>query len=156
MRPDPFANDPTDVMPPMPMIPQRQAQMQPSADDIENANAEEKIDIRQEEGGNIKFVIGKTRDFLQWFAIVIEILLLIRFIFRLIGADPANIFAAFLYALTDLIRIPFNGLVYDPVFRANQDFEWTTLIAMAIYALIFWLIRLFVRLLVSEPEESDS
>ncbi|MGB8347628.1 MAG: YggT family protein, partial [Ktedonobacteraceae bacterium] len=99
------------------------------------------------------FVIGKTRDFLQWFAIVIEILLLLRFIFSLIGANQSNIFADFLYALTNVILTPFSNLVNNPNIRGSSVFEWTTLIAMAIYALIFWLLMRFVRLLVSEPQE---
>lgn len=151
MRSDQSANEPTEVMPP---IPRRQALPPQPADDTSDTDSGEKIDVRREDGSNIRFAIGKTRDFLQWVAIVVEILLLIRFIFKLIGASPSNVFAFFLYALTDLIRLPFNGLVYDPIFRANQYFEWTTLIAMAIYALVFWLLTRFVRLLVSEPEEA--
>ena len=147
---DPY-DELTDVMPPMPMRPMSPA-LPSSAASMQESDSE-KVDARQEEGRTVKFVIGKIRDFLQWFAIVIEILLLIRFIFSLIGANQANVFAGFLYALTGVILTPFNGLVNDPYFHGNDKFEWTTLIGMAIYALIFWLLMRFVRLLVSEPQE---
>lgn len=153
MARDPY-NDPTDVMPPMPAIPTRQAPpASPSSDDATQESEGAKIDTRQEDGRTVKFVIGKTRDFLQWFAIVIEILLLLRFIFSLIGANQSNIFADFLYALTNVILTPFSNLVSNPNIHGSSVFEWNTLIAMAIYALIFWLLMRFVRLLVSEPQE---
>lgn len=153
MARDPY-NDPTDVMPPMPAIPIRQTPpAPPSSDDDTQESGGAKIDTRQEDGRTVKFVIGKTRDFLQWFAIVIEILLLLRFIFSLIGANQSNIFADFLYALTNVILTPFSNLVSNPNIRGSSVFEWNTLIAMAIYALIFWLLMRFVRLLVSEPQE---
>src|SRR5487761_1032914 len=153
MARDPY-NDPTDVMPPMPAMPIRQAQpVSPSIADTAQESGGAKIDTRQEDGRTVKFVIGKTRDFLQWFAIVIEILLLLRFIFSLIGANQSNIFPDFLYALTNVILTPFSNLVNNPNIRGSSVFEWTSLIAMAIYALIFWLLMRFVRLLVSEPQE---
>lgn len=154
MARDPY-NEPTDVMPPMPAFPTRQTPPPASAASADPADsASAKIDTRQEEGRTVKFVIGKTRDFLQWLAIVVEILLFLRFIFSLIGANQNNVFAGFLYALTNVILTPFSNLVNNPSIHGSSVFEWDTLIAMAIYALIFWLLMRFVKLLVSEPQES--
>lgn len=154
MARDPF-NEPTDVMPPMPALPTRQTPPPAPAASVDSdaGSASTRIDIRQEEGRTVRFVIGKTRDFLQWLAIVVEILLFLRFIFSLIGANQSNVFADFLYALTNVILAPFSNLVSNPNFHGNDVFEWNTLIAMAIYALIFWLLMRFVKLLVSEPQE---
>jgi hypothetical protein len=161
MRNNPFPDEPTDVIPPMADLQPRvvPSQLPQTPQDQAIIEEQQKVIERQEEDRTIKFVIGKVRDYIQWIAIVIEVLLLIEFVFRLIGASPYNIFAAILYGLTEnVILLPFNNLVYNPPLCSQLStcvryFEWTTLIAMAIYALIFWLIRSFVRLLVSSPEE---
>lgn len=155
----PYSNDPmnaqtTDFIPPMPELPGRQvAQPPPIVQDTFREEEEEQAEIRQEEAGQIRYAIGKVNDFLQWFVLVLVIALAIRFLFKLIGADPTNIFAAFLYALTNVILIPFSTIVHNPIFNTNQSFEWTTLIGIALYALIFWLLKRFVTLLVTDPKE---
>ncbi|MDQ6661473.1 MAG: YggT family protein [Chloroflexota bacterium] len=157
---DPYSNDqmgsqPTDVMPDMPM---RQVTSTPSPEggphssypevDLEN------IEARQEEAQTVKFAIGKLGDFLRWFAIVLEVTLAVRFVLRLIGADPTNVFAGFLYALTGIILLPFSTIVTNPsVHPPDQAFELSTLIGMGIYFLIFWFVKLFLRILITEPEE---
>ncbi|HEV2654141.1 MAG TPA: YggT family protein, partial [Ktedonobacteraceae bacterium] len=96
----------------------------------------------------------KLNDFIQWFIAVLEVTLAIRFVLKLIGADPNNLFAGFLYALTDIILFPFSTIVRSPsIHPPYQAFEWSTLIAMAIYALVFWAIGRFLRILISSPEE---
>jgi YGGT family len=156
---NPYSDDPinaqmTDVISPMPELPGRQVtQTPPVVQETSRDEEEEQIENRQEEAGQIRYVIGKVNDFLQWFVLVLVIALAVRFLFKLIGADPTNIFAGFLYALTDVILIPFNNLVSNPIFHPNQSFEWTTLFGIGLYALIFWLLKSFVRLLVTEPKE---
>jgi YGGT family len=97
--------------------------------------------------------ISKLKDFLQWFAVVLEVALAIRFVFRLIGADPTNLFAGFLYSLTDIVLFPFWNIV-KPSF--NNRLEWQTIIAMIIYWLIFTGIRRFLHILITVPEETTS
>ncbi|HLI06650.1 MAG TPA: YggT family protein [Ktedonobacteraceae bacterium] len=122
----------------------------------EGVNPEEEGEVieAREEARTVKFAIGKLNDFLQWFIVVLEITLLLRFLFKLIGANPDNIFAAFLYALTDIVLYPFSNLVGAPSLHQNQSFEWSTLIAMLIYWLVFYAIRKFLSILISEPEPS--
>ena len=116
---------------------------------------DDSAEIRQEEALTFRYAIGKLNDFLQWFVSVLEVTLAIRFILKLIGADPGNLFAGFLYALTDIVLFPFSTIVHSPQHQ-NQAFEWSTLIAMIIYWLAFWAIRRFLRILISGPEESTS
>ena len=138
----------------MPDLPQKRiAPTPPGGEPVTRDEVEEILEVRQDEARTLKFVIGKIGDFLRWFAIVLEIMLAIRFLFKLIGADPGNVFAAFLYALTDIILFPFSNLVPNPSLHVNQAFEITTLIGMGIYWLFFWLLRSFTRILVSEPQE---
>jgi len=164
MRNNPYPNDPiniqsTDIIPPLPDLPPRPVQQAPQPV-AENTSYTEKVDegekIEQElPGQTLAYVFGKVNDFLQWFAIVLEIALFLRFLFRLIGASPDNIFASFLYALTTVILLPFSNLVTNPSLQVNQAFEWTTLIAMGIYALIFWLLRRLVRISITPPKPEE-
>ena len=121
----------------------------PSAVD---AIPEEEAAVRQEEARTVRYAIGKLNDFIQWFVTVLEVLLAIRFLLKLIGADPNNLFAGFLYALTTIVLVPFESIVHTP----SDRFEWSTLIAMAIYWLLFWAVRRFLRILISSPEEVPS
>jgi uncharacterized protein YggT (Ycf19 family) len=116
---------------------------------------EESAETRLEEARTVRYAIGKLNDFLQWFVAVLEVTLAVRFLLKLIGADPTNPFAGFIYALTQIILFPFATIVRDPSLHPpNQAFEISTLIGMAIYYLIFWAVRRFLRILISGPDEA--
>ena len=68
---------------------------------------------------------------------ILEVLLALRFALKLIGANPNSGFAVFIYGLTGVFTAPFTGLVSTWV-SGQTVLEVTTLIAMAIYALLFW------------------
>jgi uncharacterized membrane protein len=73
---------------------------------------------------------------------VLEALIGLRIFLKLIAANPANWFTAFVYQLTDIFLWPFQGIIVDP---ALQGFvlEISSLIAMLVYALVAWvLVRL--------------
>jgi len=68
---------------------------------------------------------------------ILELLLALRFALKLIGANPNSGFAVLMYGLTGLFTAPFTGLVATWV-SGETVLEVTTLIAMAMYALLFW------------------
>ncbi len=107
----------------------------------------------REDALTIKFAIGKLNDYIQWFLMVLEAILLIRFLLRMFGADPTNLFASFILDLTNILLVPFHGIVPDPSVHTNQAFEISTLIAMAVYFLVFYALKRFLRILISNPEE---
>jgi len=161
MRNNPYPDEskrvrPTDVLsqrpPAMEDLPPRPAPPQPVAAPVETIPQVESAE-RQEEARTVRYAIGKLNDFLQWFLVVMEVTLIIRFFFLLIGAQQSNLFAGFLYALTDVILFPFQGIVNPLRIREGQAFDWSTLIAMLIYWLIFWAVRRFLSILISTPEE---
>src|SRR5438132_2625051 len=134
MRHNPFPNDTIniqspDIIPPLPDLPPKPVQQapQPVAENTsytENVDEGEKILLQPEIAGTtLAYVFGKVNDFLQWFAIVLEITLFLRFLFKLIGASPENIFASFLYALTTVILLPFSILLTNPFLYDHQHFE---------------------------------
>jgi YggT family protein len=75
----------------------------------------------------------------MWTALgVLETTLGLRFFLKLLGANPANGFAMFIYGITWLFTLPFAGIlpnwVSDP-----RVFEVTTLLAMGVYWLFVWI-----------------
>jgi uncharacterized membrane protein len=80
----------------------------------------------------------------------LEILLAFRFVLRMIAANPDSGFAMIMYGVTGLFVAPFNGLIATPT-SGGSSLELTTLIAMAVYALIFWGIAYVVRMVADRP-----
>lgn len=73
---------------------------------------------------------------------IIEAILLIRFLLKLIGANPAAGFTDFIYTLSYPFVSPFLYVVGSPSLGGSV-FEWTTLLALFIYWLVAWgIIRL--------------
>jgi YGGT family len=125
-----------------------QNQQAPSGEVAENA-----ITAR-EEALTLKFAIGKLNDYLLWFLMVLEVTLLIEFFLKLIGADPNNLFAGFMNALTVIPLYPFTNIVPSTKLgNGGAAIEWSTLIAMAVYFLVFYALRRFLTILISGPEE---
>jgi len=79
-----------------------------------------------------------------WYILgIIEVLLALRFILKLMAANPSAGFSSFIYSVSHFLAAPFIS-----VFRYTQVegsvIEWTTLLAMAVYWLVAWgIIRLF-------------
>ena len=82
-----------------------------------------------------KFVAARV----IWFiAGVIEVLLALRFLFVLLGANSGNGLVSFIYAVTYPLVVPFFGIFGYHYQAGVANFEVATLVAMAIYALIAW------------------
>jgi hypothetical protein len=80
----------------------------------------------------------------------LEILLAFRFVLRMIAANPDSGFSVLIYGITGIFAGPFNGLITNPTF-GGATLEVTTLIAMIVYALIFWGIAYVIRMVVDRP-----
>jgi len=91
-----------------------------------------------------------------WYVLwVIEVLLFFRMFFKIIGADPLNLFAQLLYGFTDVFVFPFTGLVGTSVV-GNSIIEWPTFIAAIMYAVLAYFIVLFMQFVKPvTPEEVD-
>ena len=101
-----------------------------------------------------KYGVAKFMDYLQWVLFALEMLFLLRFCLMLVGADPTNPFAQALYKFTGFFLYPFEGIVPStPVGKGTSVIEWSTLVGMAVYALVFYLVRLLLHITISRPEE---
>ncbi len=88
----------------------------------------------------------KTRNIIYYVLGVIEVLLAFRFLFKLLGANQASGFVAFIYTLTGILTAPFKGIFSSFVTQglsARSVFEPSVIIAFIVYALAAWgLVRL--------------
>lgn len=86
----------------------------------------------------------------------LEVLLALRFLFRVIGADPDNGFARFIYNFTGVFVGPFNGIFNDQSLQSGSVVEISTLLAMAIYALLTYGVIQLMYLLFTPNRSSRS
>lgn len=88
---------------------------------------------------------------------VVEVILGLRWLFRLLGANTDNSFIILLYGVSHPFVAPFNGIFNDQALGRQSVFEFSTLIAMLVYALIAWgLISLINLLMRPTPGSTDS
>lgn len=92
---------------------------------------------------------------LIWFLFgVLEVLIGLRILLKLIGANPASAFASLVYSITDLFLWPFFGLTATPAVGAFV-LEIPAIIAMIVYALIAWaMVKILWLLFYSRPTTS--
>ena len=157
MSNQPYSPDPRGYQQPPIRVPSEQGPYGAADDTIESSNTprayaqsrhegyvnpvvnrvENPMDVFQDENlrrANIRYWITRTTYFVLG---VLEIILLLRFLFRLLGANQGSSFVMFLYNLSHVFVVPFYGIFNDPSF-GNSVLEITTLIAMLIYALLAW------------------
>ncbi|MDO9556691.1 MAG: YggT family protein [Coriobacteriia bacterium] len=83
-----------------------------------------------------------------WFIFgFIEILIAIRFVLKMFGANSAAGFAKLVYGVSDILMAPFSTL-FSTQRVEGAVFEWSALVAIAIYALIAWGIVALIRAVV--------
>ncbi|MBC7972766.1 MAG: YggT family protein [Verrucomicrobia bacterium] len=79
---------------------------------------------------------------------LLEILLILRFILRLSGANTQNAFAQFIYNISDPLIAPFSTLFISPVTGGGANiFDLNVLVAIVVYALLGWLAITLVQFL---------
>lgn len=66
---------------------------------------------------------------------VIVTLIALRFVLLLLGANQGSGFVDFIYALSGIFVVPFNGIFGEPTFGATY-FETSSLVAIVVYGLL--------------------
>jgi hypothetical protein len=88
---------------------------------------------------------------------VLEVILALRWLFRLLGANTDNSFITLLYGISHPFVAPFNGIFNDQALGKQSVFEFSTLIALLVYALIAWgLVSLINLMMRPAPGSTDS
>ena len=92
--------------------------------------------------------------YLIWLVLVmLEALIGLRVGLKLIGANEASPFAVLVYGLSNIFVFPFEGLVGAPAAGA-MVLEISSLIAMVVYALVFWAFERVVWVIFYRPREA--
>lgn len=99
-----------------------------------------------EEGKAMRFATFKATQIIWLLLVLLEAALALRVVFKLIGVNASNAFASLLYGLTGIFVLPFETLVGAPSVD-GMVLEISTILAMIIYALIFWAIERVVYVL---------
>jgi hypothetical protein len=92
-----------------------------------------------------------------WYLLdLVEVLLGFRFLLKLLGANPAAGFTDFIYDTTAPLVAPFVA-VFRTARVAGSTFEWTTLLAMAVYWILAWgIIKLFLMGKPISPPQAEN
>ena len=112
---------------------QHESYVDPMGNQVENRT--EVFEDDNQRRANIRSWITRVTYFVLG---VLEVILLLRFLFRLLGANQGNSFVMFLYNLSYVFMAAFKGIFSDQALGRNGVFEVSTLIAMIVYALLAW------------------
>jgi hypothetical protein len=101
-------------------------------------NSVSEVQTTQKESERERRIFSFKVTQLVWlFLGILEALLALRFFLKLAAANPASPIAVAIYGFTGFFLLPFAGLVGTPA-AGGMVLEFTTLIAMLVYALIGW------------------
>lgn len=102
-----------------------------------------------------KKVIFRTYQVIWYILGVVEVLLAFRVILKMLGANSASPFVSFIYAISRLFAQPFAGILGTSA-SSGLVLEWSTLIAMAVYAILaYGIVRLLQLIKPTSPEEVE-
>jgi uncharacterized protein YggT (Ycf19 family) len=76
---------------------------------------------------------------------LIEIVLAVRILFELLGANSSTPFVSWVYAISGTLLNPFRGIFPSPVLQGKFVLDISAIIALFVYALIAYLISELIR-----------
>src|SRR5689334_21697348 len=127
---------------------QKRVVVQQSGDHVHEEHVVQNVNLEYREA------LYKVSQFIWLLFGTLEALIGVRVLLLLIGANPASVFVALVYQLSDLFLWPFRSIVANPTF-ANHVFEITSIIAMIVYPLIGWAIVRLVWVLFYRAPTSE-
>jgi YggT family protein len=114
-------------------------------------NTESEVKTTQKEPELERRIFTFKATQLIWLCLgVLEALLALRFGLKLIGANPESPIAVFLYGFTGFFLFPFAGLTGTPS-AGGMVLEFSTVIAMFVYALLGWAFERMIWLIFYRP-----
>lgn len=103
-----------------------------------------------------KKAIFRTYQVIWYILGIIEILLAFRMTLKALGANQTSGFTSLIYALSDPLTIPFQGILRTTFAPQGSVFEWSTLIAALVYLLVaFGLVELLQFAKPVTPQEVE-
>ena len=92
----------------------------------------------------------KATQLVWLFLGILEGLLALRFVLKLIAANPDSPITVFIYGLTGIFLLPFTGLTVTPT-AGGMVLEIPTMIAMLVYGLVAWGIERLIWVIFYRP-----
>lgn len=100
-----------------------------------------------------KKAIFRTYQIIWYILGVIEVVLAFRVMLKLLGANSGSGFTNFIYAVSSPFALPFAGIL-GITGGSVMILEWSTLVAMAVYAVIaYGIVALFQLVKPTNPQE---
>ncbi|MCR4263312.1 MAG: YggT family protein [Candidatus Roizmanbacteria bacterium] len=101
---------------------------------------------------------SQTVEYLIYFFFgFLEILLAFRLVFKFMGASISSIFVNFIYGLTELFILPFEGIFRRGVSQGIETasvLEPSTLVALVVYAILAWGIVKLIQIFSGERQQT--
>ena len=102
-----------------------------------------------------KKAIFRTYQVIWYILGVIEVVLAFRILLKILGANTQSGFTNFIYAVSNPFALPF-AVILGITGISDMTFEWSTLIAMAVYAIVaYGIVALFQLVKPTNPQEVD-
>jgi hypothetical protein len=108
---------------------------------------------RHEPGLERRIVTFKATYIILLVLGLLEALIGLRVLLKLMAANPANPFAMLVYNVSYIFVFPFLGLTIAPA-ASGMVLEISSLIAMGVYALVFWAVERLVWVTLYRPREA--
>jgi uncharacterized protein YggT (Ycf19 family) len=121
--------------------------------DLAGNQVENRVEVSQDKNLSRENRHSWVTNVISFLLGLLELLLVLRFVFRLLGESQDNSFTQFLYNLSQVFVAPLNGIFHDQTLGTRSVFELSTLVAMLIYALLAWGLVALSRV-VFAPNES--
>lgn len=96
-----------------------------------------------------------TNNLLNFFFVLVESFLALRFILKIFGADASNGFVNWTYEMSGVLLDPFRGIFPAKVFENTYVLEFSTLFAMIIYAVAAILLGELINMLSSSKTSKN-
>jgi len=124
----------------------KETEQQPGTTEAEGSST-----ASQSRSASRRRTLAKATQIIWLLTGILEILIGIRFVLKLLGANPQAGFAQLIYGMTAVFLVPFNALFASPS-AAGSVLEVSSLVAMLVYALGAWIVvRVMWVVLEEEP-----
>lgn len=114
---------------------------------VKSTPVEDKVTSTQTTGRVVYYIFG-----------ILEVLLAFRLIFKLAGASQGSAFVNFVYRITRIFILPFEGIFRRGVAQGVETtsiLEPSTIVALIVYILLAWGIVKLVQVLSRERQQID-
>lgn len=120
-----------------------------------NLQHNQELNLREQEramaAANQNSALARIVNIIYLLFGALQLLLVVRVVLHLIGANAGNGFASLVYGLSAPFVAVFANLVQNPVLSTTAVLEITTIIAIIVYAILAWLVGRAVWLALSRP-----